>query len=196
MSKLNKSLVPAALLLKIGAWRAPIFMVDRIAEFTPGDKAKITVVKHVTFNEPYIPGHFPDNPVMPGVMIAEIFGQASEYLSLLCDFSRLYGEQFERSLSKFDDVARALRTPEGVELVLSERKRVIGFLAAQDVKYKHVVYPGDTIYVSSELAFADVNGFHHYDVEAWVGRHVACTGRIINYRADRSKAEQQSMFIN
>lgn len=196
MSKLDRSLVSAGLLLKIGAWRAPIIMVDRIADFTSGIKPTITVVKHVTFNEPYIPGHFPDNPVMPGVMIAEIFGQASEYLSLIQDFTRVYQEKTGKSIEKFDDISRALKTEDGVELIITERKRIIGYLASQDVKFKHVVYPGDTLYVQSRLVFVDAYGFHHYDVEARVGRHIASSGRIINYRADRSKADDQSIFIS
>ena len=77
--KNSKSLVSPQLLLKMGAWRSPIFMVDRITDFRPGENGTITVMKHVSFNDPYINGHFPDNPIMPGVMIAEIFGQASEY---------------------------------------------------------------------------------------------------------------------
>lgn len=196
MSKYNKSLVSSSLLLKMGAWRAPMFMVDRIIDFTPGDKGSITVIKHVTFNEPYIPGHFPDNPVMPGVMIAEIFGQASEYFSLINDYCQLHERETSVTLKKFDDVSRSLSVQEGVDRVLAERRRIIGFLTSQDVKYKHVVNPGDTIEVSSRLSFADVNGFHHYDVEARVGRHVACSGRIVNFRMERSRAENKGMLIN
>ncbi len=196
MSKYNNSLVPAALLLKMGAWRAPIFMVDRITDFKPGEKGSITVIKHVTFNEPYIPGHFPDNPVMPGVMVAEIFGQASEYFSLLDDYCTLHQRETGKELKKFDEISRSLRTVEGEERVLSERRRIVGFLASQDVKYKHVVFPGDTIEVTSRLHTYDVNGFHHYDVEARVGRHVTCSGRIINFRADRTRLETQGMLIS
>jgi len=196
MSNYNRSLVSPTLLLKMGAWRAPIFMVDRIVDFSPGEKSSITVIKHVTFNESYIPGHFPDNPVMPGVMIAEIFGQASEYFSLVNDYCNLHERETGTSLKKFDDVSRALREQAGVDRILAERRRIVGFLASQDVKYKHVVYPGDTIEVTSHLSFADVNGFHHYEVEARVGRQVACTGRIVNFRMERSQAENKGMLIN
>lgn len=195
MANYNKSLVSSTLLLKMGAWRAPIFMVDRIVDFAPGEKGSITVIKHVTFNESYIPGHFPDNPVMPGVMIAEIFGQSSEYLSLLNDFCQLHERETQQPLKKFDEVSRALQTSSGAARVIAERARVIGVLASQDVKYKQMVSPGDTIEVNSRLAFADLNGFHHYEVEARVGRHVVCVGRIVNFRTDRSQAESKGMQV-
>lgn len=186
--------MPPELLLKIAAWRAPIFMVDRIADFIPGENGKIVVVKHVTFNEPYIAGHFPDYPVMPGVLISETFGQASEYLTLLNDFCTCYEAECGTALKKFDDVAKALLTPAGESIILRERKRFVGFLAAQDVKFKHTVHPGDTIYVESALTLADVNGFHHYKVEAHAGRFLASEGKIVNYRAERTRAEKVNKF--
>ncbi len=195
MANYNKSLVQPNLLLKTGSWRAPIFMVDRIVDFSPGERGSITVIKHVTFNESYIPGHFPDNPVMPGVMIAEIFGQSSEYLSLLNDFCQLHERETQQPLKKFDEVSRALQTPEGTARVIAERARVLGVLASQDVKYKSMVAPGDTIEVNSRLAFADMNGFHHYEVEARVGRNVACVGRIVNFRTDCILAEGKGMYV-
>ncbi|WP_071608848.1 3-hydroxyacyl-ACP dehydratase FabZ family protein [Entomohabitans teleogrylli] len=191
MANYTKTLVSPSLLLRIGAWRAPIFMVDRIVDFTPGERGSITVIKHVTFNEPYIPGHFPDNPVMPGVMIAEIFGQASEYFSLLCDYCQRHEKDTGTALKRFDDIARSLVQPEGVERIVEERERVGGFLASQDLKFRHVVTPGDTVEVCSRLVMADVNGFHHYDVEARVGRHVASSGRIVNFRIDRELAKSK-----
>lgn len=174
-------------LLEIGAWRAPIFMVDRIADFTPGAKGSITVAKHVTYNEPYIAGHFTDNPVMPGVMIAEIFGQGSEYFSFISEVCEEFEQKTGRNFRRFDDVAELVRSPEGRRAMLEKRGQAVGFLAAQDLKFKKVVYPGDTIYAECRLAFADAQGFHHYNVEARVGRHVVTEGTIINFRTSREK---------
>ena len=53
----------------------PILLVDRIVDFVP-DKS-ITAIKNVTFNEPHFMGHFPDKPIMPGVLIVEAIAQAS-----------------------------------------------------------------------------------------------------------------------
>ncbi|WP_241488358.1 beta-hydroxyacyl-ACP dehydratase [Winslowiella iniecta] len=165
-------------------------MIDRIADYKPGENASITVVKHVTFNEPYITGHYPDNPVMPGVMIAEVFSQASEYLSLLNDFTDRYQNEWRKALVSFDDVAKALTTDSGVATIIAERKRIIGYLVAQNIKFKHVVFPGDSLYVTSQLTAVDEKGFCHYNVEARVGRHIASCGRIINYRSENKQSER------
>lgn len=54
--------------------RYPFLMVDKVLELEKGNRAK--VLKNVTINEPYFQGHYPDYPVMPGVMILEAMAQA------------------------------------------------------------------------------------------------------------------------
>lgn len=54
--------------------RYPFLLVDRVIAFEPGKR--LTGLKNVTFNEPCFTGHFPDNPVMPGVLILEALAQA------------------------------------------------------------------------------------------------------------------------
>jgi 3-hydroxyacyl-[acyl-carrier-protein] dehydratase len=53
--------------------RFPFLLVDRIVELEPGKRA--VGIKAVTVNEPFFVGHFPDYPVMPGVLIAEALAQ-------------------------------------------------------------------------------------------------------------------------
>ncbi len=55
--------------------RYPILLVDKVIEFEPNKK--IVAIKNVTFNEPHFTGHFPDRPVMPGVLIIEAMAQAA-----------------------------------------------------------------------------------------------------------------------
>ncbi len=55
--------------------RFPFLLVDRVTEFTPGES--MTAIKNVTINEPFFQGHFPGNPVMPGVLIMEALAQTS-----------------------------------------------------------------------------------------------------------------------
>ena len=61
--------------------RYPFLLIDKVTAFTPGES--ITVVKNVTINEPFFQGHFPSNPVMPGVLIIEAMAQAGGVLSHL-----------------------------------------------------------------------------------------------------------------
>ena len=58
--------------------RYPFVMIDRVVEFKGTDE--LVAVKNVTFNEPYFSGHFPGNPVMPGVLQLEAMAQAAGIL--------------------------------------------------------------------------------------------------------------------
>ena len=59
--------------------RFPFLMVDRVEEVEPGKR--IVAIKNVTINEPFFPGHFPNRPVMPGVLILEAMAQVAAILS-------------------------------------------------------------------------------------------------------------------
>ncbi|MCP4789352.1 MAG: 3-hydroxyacyl-ACP dehydratase FabZ [Gammaproteobacteria bacterium] len=58
--------------------RYPFLLVDRVTELNLGES--ITAFKNVTVNEPFFNGHFPDHPVMPGVLIIEAMAQAAGIL--------------------------------------------------------------------------------------------------------------------
>ena len=59
--------------------RYPFLLVDRVLKYTPRDS--ITAIKNVTINEPFFQGHFPDYPVMPGVLIIEALAQTAALLT-------------------------------------------------------------------------------------------------------------------
>lgn len=59
--------------------RYPFLLVDRIVEIEPNVKA--TGLKNVTINEPFFQGHFPGNPIMPGVLIIEAMAQVAGILA-------------------------------------------------------------------------------------------------------------------
>lgn len=61
--------------------RYPFLLVDRVIECIPGKT--IHALKNVTINEPFFPGHFPNRPVMPGVLILEALAQASGILAFV-----------------------------------------------------------------------------------------------------------------
>lgn len=58
--------------------RYPFLLVDRVEDVVPGESA--VGLKNVTINEPYFQGHFPDRPVMPGVLIVEAMAQTAAVL--------------------------------------------------------------------------------------------------------------------
>ena len=59
--------------------RYPFLLIDRVTSCVPG--SSITAVKNVSLNEPFVQGHFPGRPVMPGVLIIEAMAQAGGVLS-------------------------------------------------------------------------------------------------------------------
>ncbi len=61
--------------------RYPMLLLDQLTEIVSGDSA--VGIKCVTMNEPFFQGHFPDKPVMPGVLIVEAMAQAAATLVML-----------------------------------------------------------------------------------------------------------------
>lgn len=84
--------------------RYPFLLVDRIDEIEPGVRA--VGIKNVTQNEPFFEGHFPDYPVMPGVLIVEAMAQVGavgvmaieEYRQKLALFAGIDGVRFRRQV--------------------------------------------------------------------------------------------------
>lgn len=66
-------------IMKLLPHRYPFIMIDRIIELVSGEK--IVALKNVTINEPFFQGHFPGEPIMPGVLIVEAMGQAGAILA-------------------------------------------------------------------------------------------------------------------
>lgn len=61
--------------------RSPFLLIDTVEELEPG--VKCVAKKNVTMNEPHFMGHFPENPVMPGVLIIEALAQTGA-VAILC----------------------------------------------------------------------------------------------------------------
>jgi beta-hydroxyacyl-ACP dehydratase FabZ len=66
-------------ILAVMPHRYPFLLIDRVLEM---DEKTIRAVKNVTINEPHFLGHFPEVPVMPGVLIVEAMAQAGGFLLL------------------------------------------------------------------------------------------------------------------
>ncbi len=91
-------------IMEILPHRAPFLLVDRIDELEPGRRA--VGCKAVTYNEPFFAGHFPQEPVMPGVLICEALAQVGavallsheDYRGKLAFFGGINKARFRRKV--------------------------------------------------------------------------------------------------
>lgn len=95
--------------------RYPFLLIDRIEELDPG--TSVRAIKNVTVNEPHFAGHFPGNPIMPGVLILEAMAQAGGQLfdigDRLCVLARIDIVRFRNAVIPGDRLildARAIAT--------------------------------------------------------------------------------------
>ncbi|MCI5065988.1 3-hydroxyacyl-ACP dehydratase FabZ [bacterium] len=99
--------------------RYPFLLVDRVLNWTPG--VEINAIKNLSVNESFFNGHFPQRPVMPGVLIIEALAQSAGILAKI-------SEGFEPA--------------EGNEYFL---------VGLGDVKWRRQVLPGDTLNLHAKL---------------------------------------------
>ena len=100
---------------KILPHRYPFLLVDRITELEPNKK--VVGIKNVTINEPFFEGHFPNNPIMPGVLIIEAMAQVGGILARV--------SLAENKAQEFGDLPF--------------------FMAIDKVRFRRPVIPGDQI---------------------------------------------------
>jgi 3-hydroxyacyl-[acyl-carrier-protein] dehydratase len=75
--------VEAAKILEYLPHRYPFLLIDRVLSLVMEPEKRLTGIKNVTINEPFFQGHFPGNPVMPGVLMIEAMAQAAGMLARL-----------------------------------------------------------------------------------------------------------------
>lgn len=100
--------------------RFPLLLVDRVLDVS---ESEIKAIKNVTINEAFFQGHFPGEPVMPGVLIVEALAQAA-------------GVFMGCALEK-----------EGASMA----DKLMFFMSIDNVKFRQVVVPGDQIHLHVEL---------------------------------------------
>lgn len=74
----NRQLGPEAIRQRL-PHRYPFLMIDRVLDYTPGES--LSAMKNVSAAEPWVPGHFPEKTVMPGVLLVESMAQACGLLA-------------------------------------------------------------------------------------------------------------------
>lgn len=75
--------IESAEIEKILPHRYPFLLIDRVISYTLEPEVTLKAIKNVSVNEPFFTGHFPGNPVMPGVLILESMAQACGLLAYL-----------------------------------------------------------------------------------------------------------------
>ena len=101
---------------KIIPHRYPFLLIDRIVELEEGKRA--VAIKNVTMNEPHFQGHFPDHPIMPGVLIIEALAQVGVVMALrmpasegkLVYFAGIDGVRFRRPVVPGDQLRLEVET--------------------------------------------------------------------------------------
>ena len=127
--------------------RYPFVLVDRVLDIESGKQ--IEGMKNVTINEPFFQGHFPGNPIMPGVLIVEALAQMAGILA---------------------SVTRGIKPVE---------EGYIYYLAGTDkTRFKRPVVPGDVLRLICEITHArrDTSKFL---CTAFVGDVLACTTELL-----------------
>jgi 3-hydroxyacyl-[acyl-carrier-protein] dehydratase len=99
--------------------RYPMLLVDRVVDYESGKFIK--GVKNVTANEPFFQGHFPQYPVMPGVLVIEAMAQLCGLLTFLSKLARTDGTQ------------------------------LVFFAGIDEARFKRQVTPGDVLQLSADL---------------------------------------------
>jgi 3-hydroxyacyl-[acyl-carrier-protein] dehydratase len=127
--------------------RYPFLLVDRVVAFEP--MKSLAAIKNVTVNEPFFTGHFPGNPIMPGVLIVEAMAQVCGLLSHL-----------------------SLPPAEG-------NKRAYLFAGIDNVRFKHVVIPGDQLHFTVEMV-AKKREIWKMHATAMVDGKLACSGDLMS----------------
>ncbi len=123
--------------------RYPFLLLDKVISVKANDK--LIAVKNITANEPFFQGHFPEKPVMPGVLIIEAMAQASAMLGLLS------GADTE------------------------QKGKLYYLVGADKSRFRKTVEPGDQLIITSRFVTARRNIWKFACIAEVDGRRVADT---------------------
>lgn len=129
---------------KILPHRHPMLLVDRIIHL---EEASAAGIRNISISDPILQGHFPGEPVMPGVLIVEAMAQ-------VCGIMTLHGLDDPEKYSTY-------------------------FLRIDNVRFRHKVVPGDTLYIEVERTEPMRHGMSTAECRAFVGDTLACEANVI-----------------
>lgn len=101
--------------------RYPFLLVDRVISYSLEPEIVLTAVKNVTTNEPFFEGHFPQNPIMPGVLILEAMAQACGILANVA-LATSKGDSTVYYLVKIDNAKFNRKVIPGDQLVMEVKQ--------------------------------------------------------------------------
>ncbi len=127
--------------------RYPFLLLDKVTDYEVGKYLK--AIKNVTINEPFFQGHFPQKPVMPGVMILEAMAQATGILGF---------------------------KTEGVPP--DDKSSLYYFVGIDNARFKQVVVPGDCLEMTVEFTRAR-RGIYSFHSKAYVDGKVVCAADLM-----------------
>lgn len=116
-------------ILELLPHRYPFLLVDKVVE-AEEDGSRLVAIKNVTFNEPFFQGHFPGNPIMPGVLHIEAMAQAAGLMFLTALGSRAAAD------------APATSGEEAYDTIL---------MSVEGARFRRIIRPGDQIRIETTL---------------------------------------------
>ena len=122
---------------KILPHRYPFLLIDKVLECEP--KVRLSALKNVSFNEPFFQGHFPKNPIFPGVLMIEAMAQATALLTAQSDDR--FGENTTYFLASVDKARFKQQVGSGDQLMLEavfikSRRNIWSFECRAEVEGK------------------------------------------------------------
>jgi 3-hydroxyacyl-[acyl-carrier-protein] dehydratase len=127
--------------------RYPFLLIDRVTSLELGKR--VTALKNVTINEPFFQGHFPSEPVMPGVLIIEAMAQAAAVLA-------------------FESVPASDPT----------KQRIVYLAGVDDARFKKPVVPGDQLVIVIEVDRI-MRNIGKFSCKATVDGHLVTEAKLI-----------------
>ncbi len=146
-------------ILKLLPHRYPFLLVDRIIDMEGGDKC--TGIKNVTMNEPFFQGHFPDYPIMPGVLIIEGMAQTAGALCI-----------------------------HHANQALSDNPNLVFFMSIDRARFRRPVVPGDTLHYKVDK-IRGRGTVWRFKCHAYVGDRLVTEAEIGAMVVDKEKAMQK-----
>ncbi|MCQ9633810.1 3-hydroxyacyl-ACP dehydratase FabZ [Chryseobacterium sp. WG23] len=156
-----KAILESYQITQIVKYRYPFLLIDKVTEYVKGERLK--AVKAVSMGEPYFAGHFPDFPIMPGVLITEALAQASSLMMVLDSLDWQAGSR-----------------------ILASEPTSMGVLGSVQISFLQSVLPGNLLELEVSIDWKKGSA-SSVNVKASVEGSVCAKGKITVMSVDKSK---------